>query len=297
MSMEHVEFIHPSHLTFFIEAAEIFNCHILVRKTGSATIHWIGKRGYTGKRADMKAKTANLNVGPYLTAGLVCSPLLRPEAFTANRLGEARKEWLKSCHLITEPPHGFDDDRQPIGCHTSYMLQTDPQHRHYGCVALVEMGLLIPRYVHGDYDLYMLIPANQPFNPNKISVRQSSLVSTMSPSSLSMNEQARMPAMNVQHNHDSLPPSLILPGQARISVPNYEGPLSFQVANYINVCIANTGPDLLGALMVNHGEQSNIGEKGLTYEPVLAIMPKPRQGQYFCILATRDAHEEFYRNA
>ena len=297
MSLEYVEFIHPSHLMFFIEAAQVFNCHILVRKTGHATISWIGRRGYTGKRADMKAKTANLDVGHYSTAGLVCSPLLRPEAFTANRLGEARKEWLKSRYLITEPPNGFDDDRQPIGCHTPYMLQTDPRHRHYGCVALVEMGLLVPRYVHGDYDLYALIPANQPFNPNQLPVRQSSLVSTMSPSSLSMNERARMPAMNLQHNHDSLPPSLIVHGQAHTSVLNLEGPLSFQVATYINVRIAKTSPDLLGALMVNHGEQVNIGEQGLTYEPVLAIMSKPRQGQSVCILATQAAHEEFYRNA
>lgn len=297
MSLEYAEFIHPGHLMFFIEAAQVFNCHILVRKTGRATISWIGRCGYTGKRADMKAKTANLDVGHYSTAGLVCSPLLRPEAFTANRLGDARKEWLKSCHLITVPPNGFDDDRQPISCHTPYMLQTNPQHRHYGCVALVEMGLLVPRYVHGDYDLYALIPANQPFDPTKLSVRQSSLVSTMSPQGLSMNERARMPTMNLQHNHDSLPASLIPHGQTHTSVLNFEGPLSFQVANYINVRICNTSPDLLGALMVNHGEQVNIGAKGLTCEPVLAIMSRQRHGQSACILNTQEAHEEFYRNA
>lgn len=46
-----------------------------------------------------------------------------------------------------------------------------------------------------------------------------------------------------------------------------KGPLSFRVATYINTHIGETSPDLLGALMVNHGEQVNIGEAGHISSP------------------------------
>ncbi|MEZ5589296.1 MAG: hypothetical protein R3F53_00685 [Gammaproteobacteria bacterium] len=273
MNMDYSEFIHPNHSVFFIAAAKKLNCHILIRKTGRAALSWVGKRGYTGKRADLKAKTANLNIGSRPIAGLVCSPFLRPEAFTADRLTSAQEMWAKSAHLITVPNSkaGFADDIQPRGCLTPYMVQSNPNHRHFGCVALVEMGLLMPRYVHGDYDLYAIVPANQNFNPDAIPIRRSTLGTTMSPDGLS---------------HKAL---------AQMQVPNFESPLSFQLANYINTNIAMSSPDLLGSLMVNHGEQVNIGPKGYTYEPVLAILAQPKNGQWARILVTREDHEQFYR--
>jgi hypothetical protein len=275
MGLDYSDFVHPNHFMIFVAAAQTFNCHILVRQTGRATLSWVGKRGYTGKRADMKAKTANLNVGRHSVAGLVCSPLLRPEVFTPDRLVSALKEWQKSSHLITVPRDktGFDDNTQPRGCLTPYIVQTNPNHKHYGCVALVDMGLLIPRYVHGDYDLYAIISAKQAFDPSNIPIRRSTLGSTMAPDRLGLQERLRM------------------------EVPNLEGPLSFQVANYINTRIAGTSPDLLGALMVNHGEQVNIGSEGNTFEPVLAIMPKQVNSQWARILATRRDHEQFYRES
>jgi len=69
------------------------------------------------------------------------------------------------------------------------------------------------------------------------------------------------------------------------------------VSTFINHCIERASPDLLGALMVNHGEQVNIGKEGQTFEPVLAIMPKQVQGEWARILFTRDDHEQFYRMA
>lgn len=273
MSQDYSNFIHPNHFMIFVEAAQKFNCHILLRQTGRASLSWVGKRGYTGKRADMKAKTANLNFGRHSVAGLVCSPLLRPEVFTPDRLPSALNEWQKSYHVITVPngKTGFDDNSQPRGCLTPYIVQTNPNHKHYGCVALVEMGLLRPRYVHGDYDLYAIIAAKQAFDPTNIPIRRSTLGSTMAPDRLGLQERLNM------------------------QVPNLEGPLSFQVATYINTRIAGTSPDLLGALMVNHGEQVNIGAEGHTFEPVLAIMPKQVNNQWARILATRKDHEQFYR--
>jgi len=273
MNLEPMDFVHPNHLTIFIAAARHFNCHILVRKTGRAALSWVGRRGYTGKRADLKAKTADLDSAHHRVAGLVCSPWLLPQVFSTGRLASARREWEKSRHLITEPGAGFDDDHQPRGCRTPYLVQTDRNHRHYGCVALVDMGLLRPRYVHGDYDLYAIIPAGRPFDPDQLRVRQSSLGSTMAPASLGLRERLQL------------------------TVPNMEGPLSFRVAAYINNRIAGSSPDLLGALMVNHGEQVGMGEKGHTLEPVLAVMARQVDGQWTRILATAEAHRAFYQSA
>lgn len=275
MSLDDTDFVHPNHLRIFIAAAQAFDCHILVRQTGKASLAWVGKRGYTGKRADLKAKTANRNVGRHQLAGLVCSPFLLPQVFTESRLADARSKWLESSHLITLPrtAAGFDDDEQPRGCQTPYLVQTNPRHRHYGCIVLVEIGLLRPRYVHGDYDLYAIIPAGQRFDPNTLVVRRSTLGSKMSPDSLSQQQLLRLETANL------------------------EGPLSFRVATYINTCISKTSPDLLGALMVNHGEQLNIGKAGHTFEAVLAVMPKPINGQWTRILTTREDHQQFYLGA
>lgn len=267
MSLHNDDFVHRDHLPIFIAAAREFNCHILVRKTGRASISWMGKRGYTGKRADMKAKTADVVEHPHSVAGLVCSPELRPGAFSAQRLDAARKEWAKSSHLVTVPRNkaGFDDSRAPRGCLTPYLLQNNPDHEHYGCVALVDMGLLKPRYVHGDYDLYAIIPDKQGL-PANTPVYHQTIGSTMAPARLGA--QAR----------------------AKLKVPNLEGPLSFRVATYIDVRIAMTSPDLLGALMVNHGEQVNLGPEGHTREPVLAIMPRKVNGEWTRLLATPEDH-------
>lgn len=272
MSLIASEFVHPIHISAFIEAAKTYHCHILVRKTGNLSVSWIGKTGYTGKRGDMKAKTANLDTS-HKTAGLVCSPILQPGAFTADRLGAALKEWNKSKHLITEPQNGFDDKIQPRGCPTPYIVQTNRKHQHFGCIALVEMGLLMPRYVHGDYDLYAIIPSGEEYNPDHVEVHKSTLGSTMLPDKLGLEEKLNL------------------------AVLNFEGPLSFKIANYINTRIEQNSRDLLGALMVNHGEQVNLGKPGQTYEPVLALTAFAINGRFQHILVTQADHTAFYKQA
>jgi hypothetical protein len=135
------------------------------------------------------------------------------------------------------------------------------------------MGLLVPRYVHGDYDLYAVIPAGRAFDPNAVQVVDSPMGSAMAPASQGLQERLRL------------------------SSSNKEGPLSFRLAAFINNRIEKTSLDLLGALMVNHGEQVNIGLRGQTLEPVLAIMPEKRNGRQAQILRSRVDHEMFYRNA
>ncbi len=171
---------------------------------------------------------------------------------------------------------GFDDHRQTRGCRTPYIVQTNPNHRHYGCIALVEMGLLTPRYVHGDYDLYAIIPAGEAFDPDKLEPRVGQLGSTMALDHLGFAER--------------------LAQEQALKVDNMEGPLSFRVANYINTCIDRAGGDLMGALMVNHGEQVNLVE-GRDHQTVLAVSPAGGGAPSTRILHNEADHQAFYRAA
>jgi len=269
------DFVHPKHFWGFVGAAKKYSCHILVRRTGRASLQYIGKVGYTGKRADLKAKTAKRNSGPYQTEGLVCSPLIHAGACATD----AMQYWQMSAHLITAPPNGIGDNEQPIGCRTPYVLQTNKKHKHYGCVAWVEKGLLAPRYVHGDYDLYAIIPNG--YGPKLANLQQrvkpQPLVQTMNFASSTPLQQRVLP--------QSKP------------VTDLVGPLTFEVTNFLNVQIAKTEPSLLGALMVNHGEHINQGLEAHDYQPVLAFMPYERDGAWAKTLRDQREHEAFYRDA
>jgi hypothetical protein len=154
------------------------------------------------------------------------------------------------------------------------LLQTNPDHKHYGCVALVDFGLFLPRYVHGDYDLYAIIPAGKAFDPDRQEIRKNLLQSTAMPDCLGLEARLRLS-----------------------SVPNLEGPLAFRVATFINNRIDQHSSDLFGALMVNHGEEINLGREGQTFKSVLAVMPRQDHGEWAKVLATRAELEAFYRNA
>lgn len=265
------DFIHPDHLPYFIKAALEVKCDILVRKTGRNAIRWVGKSGYTGKSAAMKAKTADVDCDARAVAGLVCSPLERPQVFSPERLEDAWKEWNKSERLITVPRNnaGFNDTVLPHGCPTPYLLQNDPKHHHYGAVARVDMGLLRPHYVHGDYDLYDIVQVDGKPAPQRSQVRENYLVQTTKIS--------------------STPEDI-----AKSRIKNLESEWSFKVANIVNVAIAMSGTDILGALMVNHGEQVLLGVSGISVKPVLVILCTRENGQHTRILANWEDHQTYY---
>lgn len=286
MDQSFSDFVHPRHVDAFLKAAAEFRCHILVRETGRASLHWCGRPGYTGKRGDMKAKTAQHDVGRYRLKGLVVSPEIHPGACKPK----AAEMWAKSRHLVTIPPNGFSDDQQPRGCPTPYLLQTNPAHQHYGCVAWVENGLLTPRYVHGDYDLYAIVPAGQAFDPSGLNPRAQALPNIMQqPSAVTLAQ--RVAGGAYAHLHVGADPSGTPRGIDHV------GPLSMRIATFLNLEIARTMPGLLGALMVNHGEQVNLGAAGQDYCRVLAFFAAPRQGRVGQVLDGRLEHEAFYRSA
>lgn len=277
MTADFFEYVHPRHFDAFVEAAQQYRCHILVRKTGRASLQYCGLPGYAGKRADMKAKTAARDLPPYKLQGLVCSPLIHPGACKP----EALKEWLKSAHLITVPKDGFDDHAQPRGCSTPYLLQTDPGHKHYGCVAWVEHGLLVPRYVHGDYDLYAIVPSGEAFEPGAQTVRGQPMAGRMDlPRQMPLAQRVAREELLRQH-----------------AVSDVLSSLSLQVATFLNLRIARSESGIPGALMVNHGEQVNLGVAAVDHQPVLAFLAEPRDGELAIVLSGRAAHEAFFRSA
>ena len=288
-------FVLPQHVPIFSQVARDNHCNILVRETGVQALSWIGQPGYTGKRADMKAKTAKgIDAPPYKVSGLVFSPELLPNmlAGSAERATATRGEWRKTLPLITIPDARGFDDHTTVRVPTPYILQTDRKHRHYGCVAWVERGLIHPRYIHGDYDLYAIVPAGRPFNVNA----PGRLTSRF----LDIGSSTGLPGAMRQARPIGTPPPHTAAHGPQLGLPTEDvsGPLSFRVATQLNTLLSARMPSLLGALMVNHGEQINLGgSKYVTHERVAAFLAFPRDGNLAQILDGQAAHEKFFAHA
>lgn len=130
----------------FSEAAHHFNVWLLVRRTNPKSLPYIGKSGYVAKRIDCKAKTADLDSDGFQTAGLVVDASIHPHAFKSGKGAKALGEWDSFARQqgISEKNEG------------RYTVDRDKKSRHYGCV------LFDGKYIHGDYDLYDIILAEQP---------------------------------------------------------------------------------------------------------------------------------------
>jgi hypothetical protein len=132
--------VRPQDKAVFLEAAHKFQAWILVRRTNRASLEYIGRPGYTPKRIDCKAKTADLDVPPYKLAGLVVDPNIQPKAFKPEKLEKARRFWSEMKPQLA----------------TTYKVDTDLKSKHYGALKLHES------YIHADYDLYDIIDIKQP---------------------------------------------------------------------------------------------------------------------------------------
>ena len=92
-------------------AAKEFKSWILVRRTNRASLDYIGKPGYTPKRIDCKAKTADLDQSGYKLAGLYRrSRSVHPGAFKAGKTQKARDCWSAMKGLIRSI-YKVDSDR------------------------------------------------------------------------------------------------------------------------------------------------------------------------------------------
>ncbi|HLK66547.1 MAG TPA: hypothetical protein VKU19_24100 [Bryobacteraceae bacterium] len=155
------EYMPQRHVEAFKRTAGHFQAWILVRRGNPQSKKWIGKPGYIPKLLDCKAKTADLEAnGEGSTAGLVASPILVPHAFSDQKRKNALKEWPKlEPYLYTfDPKTNLASDK--AGKH--YTIQMDPKHPHYGCVMYKPVFRSATEYIHGDYDLYAIVPYSDP---------------------------------------------------------------------------------------------------------------------------------------
>jgi len=253
-------FVLGTHAPIFLETARRFNVYILVRKTGEASLRWAGQKGYTAKRGDLKCKTAQADIGGYKLAGLVVSPLIHPMTFTDDkRRSEAVMYWHSSQHLITVPRSGFTSTDWPKSCATAYILQTNVNHRHYGALAWIEGGIVSPQYIHGDYDLYAIVPAESPAvrDARPMNYNQGGVI----PSSLPLQTQEQM----------------------RKPLTMCTGPLLFEIMNNLD--------NAFGYPMVMHAEQENLEHKD---DKVIAFRPFPLDGKDSKVLNGLAQIEDFY---
>ncbi len=123
----------------FQAAATKFNYWILVRRTNVESLKYFGVAGYTPKPFECKAKTADHNSGSYQTAGLVVDPNIHPNAYKSGKSADVLKYWNET-----------KTDLSP------FSVDTDKKSKHYGCLKYYN------EYIHGDYDLYDIIDADNP---------------------------------------------------------------------------------------------------------------------------------------
>jgi hypothetical protein len=159
----------PKDVIVFQDAAKHFNVYIAVRRTNTASLKYIGVAGYVPKRLDCKPKTADQDgiVEGQLRelAGLVVDPTIVGEAaFKPGKYKKAVTEWEKFSHTLLGPPM-LDVDGRPAYTYIPpgkfYAVQLDNSHKHYGCLMFSASSLITAgRYIHGDYDLYAIVPAS-----------------------------------------------------------------------------------------------------------------------------------------
>jgi hypothetical protein len=154
------------YIAAFQAAARTYSLYILVRRTNPASLRYIGHPGYAPKRLDCKAKTADFDAAvagrKRILAGLVVDPqLVGPAAFRPGKYQDALKDWDTLASQL--PAGGTRASKIYIPGGRFYIVQTDPEHDHYGCLMFAANSLIAgAKYIHGDYDLYALIRADEP---------------------------------------------------------------------------------------------------------------------------------------
>ena len=163
----------PEHARAFSAAARHFDVYILVRRTNLMSLRFIGDKSCVPKRLDCKAKTADRDYahprfGHKETAGLVADPhIVGPSAYSSSeKHAAALKEWSSFATTMIHPAVAtFQGQRGvtyvPDGKH--YFVDLDPASPRHGCVKFSAFSLLSAgKYIHGDFDLYGIVPAKDP---------------------------------------------------------------------------------------------------------------------------------------
>jgi hypothetical protein len=164
------DYVSHDHVAVFRAAARHFNVFIAVRQTNAHSLPYVTRPGYAAKRFDCKAKTAKGDVvlkgRPRKTAGLVVDwDVMGDQRAVAygDGLREAEKAWKAFSSYHVKGIH--DEYGKPRYTYVPggklYWTQEDPASAHYGCVQFASSSLITAGvYIHGDYDLYAIVPAD-----------------------------------------------------------------------------------------------------------------------------------------
>jgi hypothetical protein len=157
----------------FKKAAQLYGVYVLVRRTNLASLRHIGDPMCVPKRLDCKAKTADADFvdpkyGPKDSAGLVVDPMIAGAgAFhTKKKYESATKKWKEfSEAMIDKRVATYEGQRAltyvPNG--GFYFVDLNPASPRYGCLKFTITSVIAAgRYVHGDFDLYGIVRANDP---------------------------------------------------------------------------------------------------------------------------------------
>lgn len=157
----------------FSAAAKWFNVYILVRRTNQMSLQYVGKPGFVPKRLDCKAKTADCDYvhpqyGPKMVAGLVVdSTTTGRDAFTSGRkYDSATLEWRGFAATMLDPAVLTLEGQKAVTYVPNgkfYFVDLNPASARFGCVKFTSGSLLTAgKYIHGDYDLYGIVRADDP---------------------------------------------------------------------------------------------------------------------------------------
>ncbi len=158
------KYVNPAHIDAICQVARAKGVFILIRASNPDSVKYMGERGYVAKPLNCKAKTAKKDLPMphrpgqmYRLAGLVVSPEIHPDAFDGR---DVAKEWEETKKNVYFPEPGRPRVYLPEG--KSFVVETDPDHKHYGCLSQPASGGLITakRFIFGDYDLYAIVPAD-----------------------------------------------------------------------------------------------------------------------------------------
>ena len=157
----------------FQMAAKLHKAYVLVRRTNEQSIKYIGKPKYVPKRLDCKFKTADKSfyhsgIGKYLSVGgLVVNPMQDEEfklAFKkSSKYQVSVEKWNEGKEKVAVLNREAREQLRYLPEGAMYIVDTDVGSKHYGCVMFSQTSVLrAASYLHGDYDLYGIVPVKNP---------------------------------------------------------------------------------------------------------------------------------------
>lgn len=162
----------PEHERVFLTAAKHFNVFILVRRTNLASMKYIADHGFSAKRLDCKAKTADRDVDLHGVGLIECAGLVADPTILGRAAYDSDKKYHSALAIWEEfrMEHLHErirtlEGQQSVGIvpeGKQYFVDLAPGSPRHGCLKYTQGLLTAGKYIHGDFDLYGIVPADHP---------------------------------------------------------------------------------------------------------------------------------------